>query len=167
MRCPRRLIVATLWSLPVAGLACGAISSKGSASARPRLGDVLTKAPETTFGSTSKPALVQEVSPPQGNVPDEATRNRLLKIVPIGSTVIALEAEARAHGWRVSSRDDRPFKRGLAHYFGGECRHQGGVNEKVIVAEYGMLTTTVETVWLFNQAGRLAEVCLRTSTDAP
>jgi hypothetical protein len=98
---------------------------------------------------------------------DEAIKSRLLKIVPVGSTVNALDAEVRVHGWRVSSRDGRPFKRGGAHYFGGECRHQGGESEKVIVAEYGLMTTTVETVWLFNQAGRLNEVCIRKSTDAP
>lgn len=98
---------------------------------------------------------------------DEATKGRLLKILPIGSTVNALEAEAKSRHWRVSSRDDRSFKRGLTHYFGGECRYQGGMSEYVVVAEYGLLTTTVETVWLFNEAGNLAEVCVRRSTDGP
>jgi hypothetical protein len=98
---------------------------------------------------------------------DEATKDRLLKIVPIGSTVNVLEAEAKSRRWRVWSRDDRSFRRGLTHYFGGACRHQGGVSEYVVVAEFGLLTTTVETVWLFNEVGRLAEVCVRRSTDGP
>ena len=98
---------------------------------------------------------------------DEATRNKLLKVVPIGSTAGKLEAEARSRGWRVSSRDDRLFRRGLEHYFGNGCRYQGGVSEYVVIAEYGLLTTTVETVWLFNEAGKLGGLCVRRSTNAP
>src|SRR3546814_2618243 len=47
---------------------------------------------------------------------DEATKDRLLKIVPIGSTVRDLETKAAARDWRISSRDDRQFpKRSEEH----------------------------------------------------
>lgn len=98
---------------------------------------------------------------------DEATRSRLIDLVPIGSTVSFLEAESKIRNWRVSNRDDRTFKKGLPHYFGDGCEHQGGVSRTVIVAEYGLLTTSVETEWLFDKAGKLGELCFRRTTDAP
>ncbi len=98
---------------------------------------------------------------------EKATKDRLLGIVPEGSTVSVLEAEAMSRRWRVSNRDDRTFEKGLAHYFGGGCKYQGGVTRTVIVAEYGVLTTTVETVWLFDASGELSALCVRRTTDAP
>ena len=98
---------------------------------------------------------------------DEATKGRLIDLVPIGSTVNFLEAEAKIRNWRVSNRDDRTFKKGLPHYFGDGCEHRGGVSRTVIVAEYGLLTTSVETEWLFDKAGKLGELCIRRTTDAP
>jgi len=97
---------------------------------------------------------------------DEATKERLLKIVPTGSTVSFLEIEAESRGWRVSYRDDREFEHGLPHYFGDSCEHQGGVSRYVVVAEYGILTTAVETVWLFNEDAELGMMCIRRTTDA-
>lgn len=85
---------------------------------------------------------------------DEATKDRLLKIVPIGSTVRDLETKAAARDWRISSRDDRQFPKGEAHYFGDGCQFQGGASRYVIVAEYGLLPTTVETVWLFDEQAK-------------
>lgn len=98
---------------------------------------------------------------------DKATKSRLLKIVPLGSGVDVLEAEAEARGWRISYRDDRQFAKGRAHYFGGGCEYQGGVSRHIVVAEYGVLTTSVESVWLFEGAGKLASLCIRRTTDAP
>jgi len=98
---------------------------------------------------------------------DEATKARLLEIVPIGSTVRQLEREAETRGWRISYRDDRSFPKGAPHYFEGGCVHQGGVSRYVIVAEYGILTTSVESVWLFDKEGKLGTVCVRRTTDAP
>lgn len=97
---------------------------------------------------------------------DKATRDRLLKIVPVGSAISTLEAEAKSRGWRISSRDDRTLPKGEEHYFGNRCRHQGGMSENIVVAEHGLLTTTVESVWIFDRAGRLGDVCVRRSTDA-
>jgi hypothetical protein len=97
---------------------------------------------------------------------DQATRDRLLKIVPVGSAIGTLEAEAKSRGWRISSRDDRAFPKGEEHYFGNGCQHQGGMSENIVVAEYGLLTTTVESVWMFDRAGRLGDICVRRSTDA-
>ena len=97
---------------------------------------------------------------------DEATKDRLLDLIPIGSSVELLEAEARKRNWRVSNRDDRTFDKGVPHYFGDGCEHQGGVSRKVIVAEYGLLATSVETAWLFDKAEELGELCIRRTTDA-
>ena len=98
---------------------------------------------------------------------DEATKERLLDLVPKGSSVSVLETEAKRRNWRISNRDDRTFEKGLPHYFGGGCEYHGGVSRKVIVAEYGILPTTVETVWLFDAAGKLGALCIRRTTDAP
>lgn len=98
---------------------------------------------------------------------DEATHDRLLEIVPVGSTIDALEAEAKARGWRISNRDDRSFAKGLPHYWGEGCEHQGGVSRTVIVAEYGLFTTSVETEWLFDARKHLGSLCIRRTTDAP
>lgn len=36
-----------------------------------------------------------------------------------------------------------------------------------IVAEYGpVFTTSVESLWMFDEAGKLAELCIRSTTDA-
>ena len=98
---------------------------------------------------------------------DNQTRERLLGIVPIGSTVGNLEAEAVARGWPIFFADDRIFKKGELHYFGNGCRYQGGVSRNFIVAEYGpVITTSVEGLWMFDEAGKLGEVCIRRTTDA-
>src|SRR3546814_2188745 len=66
---------------------------------------------------------------------NDATKDRLLKIVPIGATVRDLETEVAARDWRISSRDDRRFTKGESHYFGDGCQFQGGVSRRVVVAE--------------------------------
>ena len=111
--------------------------------------------------------LLSGCGPPLVWGSDEATRNRLLGIVPFGSTIANLEAEAEERNWRVSARDDRPFAKGKAHYFGDGCEYQGGVSRYIIVAEYGLLTTSVETVWLFDGDGKMRGLCVRRTTDAP
>ena len=97
---------------------------------------------------------------------DEATKGRLLEIIPVGSTIGDLEGEAENRGWRISNRDDRSFAKGEPHYLAEGCEHQGGVSRKIIVAEYGLHTTSVETSWLFDANGRLGSVCIRRTTDA-
>lgn len=97
---------------------------------------------------------------------NEATKGRLLEIVPLGSTIGDLEAEAQNRGWRISNRDDRSFPKGEPHYLAKGCEHQGGVSRKIIVAEYGLLTTSVETSWLFDANGKLGSLCIRRTTDA-
>lgn len=106
-------------------------------------------------------------SPPLVWGGDEATKERLLAIVPIGSSVDALEHEASSRDWRISSRDDRSFAKGQSQYFGDGCQYQGGVSRYIIVAEYGVLTTSVETVWLFDEHRKLGDLCIRRTTDAP
>jgi hypothetical protein len=84
----------------------------------------------------------------------------------LGSTVSEFEAEAKDRRWRVFHRDDRHFKKGLPHYFGNGCRFQGGVSRDFIVAEYGFFRTDVEALWMFDEAGKLADLCIRRTTDA-
>ena len=98
---------------------------------------------------------------------DDATKARLLAIVPLGTTVAGVEAEAKSRNWRISNRDNRRFPLGEPHYFGRGCSHQGGVSRTIIVAEYGLLTTSVETVWLFDEGGKLGYLCVDRTTDAP
>lgn len=96
---------------------------------------------------------------------DEATKERLLKIVPLGTEVSKLEAEAETRRWRLR-RDDRIFPKGESHYLAEGCEHQGGVRRGVVIAEYGLVTTSVETSWLFDEKGKLASLCIRRTTDA-
>ncbi len=98
---------------------------------------------------------------------DEATKARLLEIVPVGSTIAELEGEADSRDWRISNRDDRSFPKGQSHYFAKGCEFQGGENRTIIVAEYGLLTTSVETVWLFDESEKLGSLCIRRTTDSP
>jgi hypothetical protein len=97
---------------------------------------------------------------------DEATKDRLLEIIPLGTTVDALEAEAKARDWRMFIGDDRSFPKGERHYFGGGCEYQGGVSRNYTVAEYGLFTTSVEALWLFDEHDRLGALCVRSTTDA-
>ena len=101
---------------------------------------------------------------------DEKVEARLLKIVPPGSPVDALENEAADRGWRVRP-DERHFKAGTLSYFNrhgeGDCRYAGGPSRIVIVAEYSTpFTTTVETQWHYDQQRKLRDICIRRTTDA-
>jgi hypothetical protein len=40
------------------------------------------------------------------------------------------------------------------------------VSRNFIVAEYGLLVTSVEALWMFDDAGKLADLCIRRTTDA-
>ncbi|MBD3747045.1 MAG: hypothetical protein IE932_12630 [Sphingopyxis terrae] len=97
---------------------------------------------------------------------NDATRERLLKIVPIGSSAKKLEEAAKANGWKLTSHDNRKFTKGEPHYFGGGCQTEGGIRRHSVVAEYGLFTTSVEAVWLFDEGAKLRRVCLRRTTDA-
>ncbi|RJX69947.1 hypothetical protein D6858_03390 [Tsuneonella suprasediminis] len=98
---------------------------------------------------------------------DEKTRERLLEVLPLGSTLDELETEANARSWQLFFADDRIFKAGEEHHFGNGCRFQGGVSRNYIVAEYGpIFTTSVESLWMFDEVGKLGDVCGRSTTDA-
>lgn len=95
-----------------------------------------------------------------------ATKERLLKIVPIGSSVKKLEVAAKANGWEMKMHDNRTFAKGEPHYFGDGCQTEGGIKRDSVVAQYGVFTTSVEAVWLFDEKENLRRVCLRRTTDA-
>jgi len=101
---------------------------------------------------------------------DEAVKERLLRIVPAGSSRSILENEIRKRQWKHVRWDDRVFPIGSPHYFddhGRACRYRGGPSVTVVVAEYRTpFTTTVQTAWLFNKQNGVATVCVRRTTEA-
>lgn len=97
---------------------------------------------------------------------NDATRERLLEIVPIGSSAKKLDEAAKANGWRLKVHDNRTFAKGKPHYFGNGCQTAGGITRDSVVAEYGVLTTSVQAVWLFDEKEHLRRVCVRRTTDA-
>ena len=111
------------------------------------------------------PVLLSGCGPPLVWGGDAATKNRLLQIVPVGSTIVDLEAKAKARNWQISYRDDRSFAKGTTAYLSDGCEYQGGVSRYVIIAKYGLLTTSVESLWLFDENGKLRGLCLRRTTD--
>jgi hypothetical protein len=100
---------------------------------------------------------------------DRKVEERLLSIVPLGSSPAALDKEAERRGWG-NSPDDRIFAAGSKTYFDDThlvCRDKGGVRRVIVVAKYPTpFTTTVETMWLFDARGALRDICIRRTTDA-
>ncbi|MDL2351964.1 MAG: hypothetical protein QFC78_03870 [Pseudomonadota bacterium] len=109
--------------------------------------------------------LLSSCGPPLVWGGDGATKTRLLHIVPFGSTIADLETKAKAREWQMFYRDDRSFPKGESAYFSDGCEFQGGVSRTIIVAEYGVFTTSVETLWLFDGNGKLGNLCIRRTTD--
>jgi hypothetical protein len=101
---------------------------------------------------------------------DEAIKDRLLKIVPLGSSPETLETAAKARGWSVTVRDEDRFRAGTPTYFNDHsrrCVFAGGPSRVVIIAEYRTpFVTNVEAYWLFDPHRRLRHICIRTTTDA-
>lgn len=95
-----------------------------------------------------------------------ATKEKLLQIVPIGSSAKRLEVAAKANDWDMKTHDNRTFPKGEPHYFGDGCQSEGGIRRNAVVAEYGVFTTSVEVVWLFDEKENLRRVCVRRTTDA-
>jgi hypothetical protein len=103
---------------------------------------------------------------------DEQVKQRLLRIVPPGSTPTRLNQESQKQGWKIFG----PYQRAVAagaptyfHEFNGRltCLGVGGPTVTIIVAEYGLLfKTSVEALWLFDRTNRLKNVCVRRTTDA-
>jgi len=111
--------------------------------------------------------LLSSCKPPLVWGGDEHTKERLLEILPLGSTIADVEAEARSRGWRIFWADDRIFPKGTEHYFGNGCHYQGGVSRDFIIADYGRpFRTSVESLWMFDEVGKLGELCVRSTTDA-
>lgn len=99
-------------------------------------------------------------------------RQQLLEMVPPGSSRGMLNAMAARRGWRFGPGIVRIWPAGTKLYFekrnGPKCRSFGGPAVSLIVAHYSApLQTYVETLWLFDADGRLADVCVRKDVDAP
>jgi len=91
-------------------------------------------------------------------------------MVPVGSSPAQVEKDSERRGWRILKIDARRFPIGtptlLDDHHGG-CRSKGGQDMTIVVAEYPTpFTTTVESIWLFDAGNRLADVCVRKTTDA-
>src|SRR4028118_353321 len=108
-------------------------------------------------------------SPPVVWGDDEQLEERLLSIVPLGSSPATLDSEAERRGWN-NRVDNRVFEAGCKTYFDDTrllCRERGGIKRVIAVARYGIpFTTTVETMWLFDPQGGLSDICIRRTTDA-
>jgi len=97
---------------------------------------------------------------------DAATARRLLKMVPQGSSLNDLGAEAARREWRLDQRNIHIFEAGEPHYF-DDCEGKGGPAVPVIVADYwSPFRTVVESLWLFDPEKKLVGVCVRRSVDA-
>ena len=113
------------------------------------------------------PLVLYSCSPPLVWGGDARTKDRLLKVLPLGSNVDQLKKEASARRWQLSFADNRVFEVGKEHYFGNGCQFKGGVSRNFVVAEYGpIFITSVESVWMFDEDGKLGDVCVRSTTDA-
>ena len=110
-------------------------------------------------------ALLSSCTPPVAWGGDEAIKTRLLAAFPIGTSIDQVEAEAARRKWRQIGRGENRPPKGAPHYF-DDCQFQGGPSRLFIVAEYGILPTTIESLFLFDARRRLAGLCIRRTTDA-
>lgn len=97
-------------------------------------------------------------------------KRKLLDIVPLRSTVSDFRRAAARQSWTVVEHRTETLeegKRALFHKPGRECRGKGGPVLYAVVSRYhSPLLTVVETLWVFDSAGRLKDLCVRKVKDA-
>lgn len=95
---------------------------------------------------------------------------RLVQMVPLGSTPAQLQQAARERGWDIDHRNIRSWPVGTETYMHDthlDCRSRGGADVGVIIARYSApFQTAVESLWLFDSQLRLQDVCVRKTVDA-
>src|SRR3982751_3508842 len=81
-------------------------------------------------------------------------KERLLGMVPLGSSLTALADSAARRGWKIDQRNIRSWPAGSATYMNDhnlDCRSRGGLVVPVIIAHYSApFDTYVESLWLFD-----------------
>ena len=100
----------------------------------------------------------------------DGVENRLIDIVPLGSSPARLRDAGEERGWRIDSRNIRSSAAGSETYMHDthlDCRSRGGAVVPIIVAHYSApFDTAVESLWLFDPQRRLSDVCVRKTVDA-
>ena len=100
----------------------------------------------------------------------DGIENRLVNMVPFGSSPARLEAAAKERGWNIDHRDIRSWPAGSETYMDDthlECRSRGGPVVPIVIAHYSApFETYVESLWLFDPQERLRDVCVRKTVDA-
>lgn len=95
---------------------------------------------------------------------------RLVDMVPLGSSFARLEEAAKERGWDIDRRNVRSWPAGSKTYMDDthlDCRSRGGPVVPIIIARYSApFRTAVETLWLFDQQNRLRDICVRKTVDA-
>jgi hypothetical protein len=110
--------------------------------------------------------LLAGCGPPYVWGDDAVTARQLLQMVPQGSSLNDLRAEAGRRGWKLDQRNTHILEAGEPHYF-NNCDGKGGPAVPVIIADYwGPLRTVVETLWIFGPEKKLVSVCVQRSVDA-
>jgi hypothetical protein len=96
----------------------------------------------------------------------EKVEHSLGKIVPIGASQTELLAVAKIRSWEVDSLNIKIAGIGKATWF-DDCPGRGGFMVPVIIERYATpFETTVESMWLFDEYQKLADICVRKTTDA-
>lgn len=96
---------------------------------------------------------------------EQRIEKQLLTMVPLGSSLAALEAQAERRGWVLDYRNFRSAPAGAKTYFDDhhrECRSRGGEVLHSIIAHYhAPIGTYVDAMWLFDANRKLAKICVR------
>jgi hypothetical protein len=117
------------------------------------------------------PLAVANCAPPYLWGSEHQIKERLLRMVPPGSSPSRLEATATERGWKIDHLNMRVSAAGKETYFqkgADDCRTKGGWTVPAVLAHYSSpLDTYVESLWLFDAGQRLRDVCVRRTADAP
>lgn len=100
---------------------------------------------------------------------ENRVKQKLLRMVPLGSSLSRLEATAEQRGWDIKRQQVRSWPVGTKTYLNDthrDCRSRGGPTVPAIIAHYhAPLETHVETLWLFDTQKRLRDICVRKTTN--
>lgn len=101
---------------------------------------------------------------------EDVVKERLIQMVPLGSSLSQLEATAEHRGWDIKRQQVRVYPVGTEshlHDTDRDCRTRGGPTVPSIIAHYyAPFETYVETHWLFDPQKRLRDICVRKTTNA-
>lgn len=114
--------------------------------------------------------VVASCAPPYVWGDADSVEERLLEMVPLGSSLARLEGVAAGRGWDINFQNVRSWPAGSQTYMHDthlDCRSRGGPVVPIIIARYSApFETSVESLWLFDPQKRLRDVCVRKTVDA-